>query len=60
MLLDQNESCNLRPDVTVTRRDVRTNKFETVSRIGSILWGKLPKELQNAARTNIFKHEFTK
>ena len=28
MLLDQNESCNLRPDVTVTRRDVRTNKFE--------------------------------
>lgn len=30
MLLDQNESCNLRPDVTVTRRDVRNNKFETV------------------------------
>lgn len=60
MLLDQNESCNLRPDVTVTRTDVRTNKFETVSRIGSILWGKLPKDLQNAARTNIFKHEITK
>ena len=27
LTLDQNASYNLRPSVTVTRRDIRTNKF---------------------------------
>ena len=50
--LNQNFSCNLRAGVTVTRRNVRRNKFgfETVSTSGSMTWGKIPSDLKNASR----------
>ena len=40
LTLDQNASYNLRSGVTVTRRNIRTNKFgfETISTIGAVLW----------------------
>ena len=40
LTLDQNASYNLRSGVTVTRRNVRTNKFgfETFNTIGAVLW----------------------
>ena len=46
---DQNISYNSEACVTVTRRNIGTNKsgFETVITIGSILWGKLPSGLTN-------------
>ena len=46
----ENSSCNLRCDVTVNSRNIRTSKFsfETVSTIGAILWNDLPAELKNA------------
>ena len=60
--LDQNASCKLRFCVTVTRRNIRTNKFgfETTKRIASILWRKLSSDLKNAASLNIFKHKIKK
>ena len=46
----ENSSYNLRCDVTVNSRNIRTSKFsfETVSTIGAILWNDLPAELKNA------------
>ena len=42
--LDQNASYDLRSGVTVTRRNIRTNKFgfETISTIGAVLGDNLP------------------
>ena len=55
--LNQSFSYNLRAGVTVTRRNVRRNKFgfKTVSTIGSIPWGKIPSDLKNAACLFFFK-----
>ena len=38
--LGHNASCNLRAGVTMTRRNIRSNRFdfETVGTIGSISW----------------------
>ena len=40
LTLDENASYNLRSGVTVTRRNIRTNKFgfETITTIGAVLW----------------------
>ena len=40
LTLNQNTSYNLRSDVTVTRRNIKTNKFgfEIISTIGAVLW----------------------
>ena len=53
--LDQDVSYNLSAGVTVTRRNIRTNKFgfETVTTIGWVFWGKLPSDLKNATSLNI-------
>ena len=39
--LGHNASCNLRAGVTMTRRNIRSNRFdfETVGTTGSISWG---------------------
>ena len=48
LILDENASYNLRSRVTVTRRNIRTNKgFETISTIGAVLWRNLPNDLKN-------------
>ena len=57
---DQNDSYNLRPGLTVTRRNMRTNKFgfETVSTTGSFnskKFQKIPSNLKNRASLNVFK-----
>ena len=57
---DQNDSYNLRPGLTVTRRNMRTNKFgfETVSTTGSVnskKFQKIPSNLKNRASLNVFK-----
>ena len=45
LTLDQNASYNISSNVTVTRRNIRTNKFgfQSISTIGALLWGKLVK-----------------
>ena len=57
LTLDENTSYNLRSGVTVTRRNVRTNKFgfETISTIGAVLWRNLPNGIKNSDSLNIFK-----
>ena len=47
---------NLRSGVTVTRRNIRTNKFgfEAISAIGAVLWGNLPNDIKNSDSLNIF------
>ena len=59
LTLDQNGSYNLRSGVTITRRNIRTNKFgfETISRIAAVLWGHLPNNIKNSDSLNNFKHK---
>ena len=58
LTLDQNDSYNLRSGVTVTIRNIRTNKFgfETISTIGAVLWQNFPNDIKNSDSLNIFKH----
>ena len=58
LTLDQNASYNLRYGITVTRRNIKTNKFgfETISTIGAVLWRNLPNDIKNSDSINIFKH----
>ena len=53
---------NLRSGVTVTRRNIRTNKcgFETISTIRAVLWGNLPNSIKNSDSLNMFKHMIKK
>ena len=48
LTLDENASYSLRSGVTVTRRNIRTNKFgfETISTIGAVLWRNLPNDIK--------------
>ena len=59
LTLDQNAFYNLRLGVTVTRRNIRTNKFgfKTFSIIGAVLWGNLPNDIKNSDILNIFKQK---
>ena len=59
LTLDQNVSYNLRSGVTVTRSNIRTNKFsfETISAIGGLLWENLPNNIKTSGSLNIFKHK---
>ena len=52
---DRNSSLNF----IVNRRNIRTSKFgfETVSKIGAILWNDLPAELKTAESLKIFKQK---
>ena len=50
LTLDENASYNLRSGVTVTRRNIRTNKF------GAVMWRNLPNDIKNSDSLNIFKH----
>ena len=61
LTLDENASYNLRSDVTVTRRNIKTNKFgfETITTIGAALWRNLPNDIKNSDSLNIFKHRIT-
>ena len=58
LTLDENASYNLRSGITVTRRNIRTNKFgfETITTIGAVLWQNLPNDIKNSDSLNIFKH----
>ena len=58
LTLDENASNNLSSGVTVTRRNIRTNKFgfETITTIGAVLWRNLPNDIKNSDSLNIFKH----
>ena len=55
---DENASYNLMSGVTVTRRNIRTNKFgfETISTIGADLQRNLLNDIKNSDSLNIFKH----
>ena len=57
LILYQNTCYNLRSGVTVTRRNIRTNKFgfETISIIGTVQWGNLPNDIKNSGNLNILK-----
>ena len=57
LTLGQNASYNLRSGVTVTRRNIRTNKFgfETISTNGAALWGNLPNDIKNSDSLNNFQ-----
>ena len=57
--LSENISFNLRCGVTVNRGNIKPSKFgfETVSKIGAILWNDLPAELKNAESLKIFKQK---
>ena len=59
LTLNQNAFYNLRSGVTVTRRNIRTNKFgfETISKIGAVLWRNLPNDIKNSDSINIFKYK---
>ena len=48
LTLDENASDDLRSGVTVTRRNIRTNKFgfETITIIGAVLWLNLPNDIK--------------
>ena len=50
LILDENASYNLRSGVTVTRRNIRTNKFDfkTIRTIGAVLWRNLPNDIKNS------------
>ena len=54
-----NNSYDLKPGVTVNKRNIRTRKFVfgTVSIIEAILSNNLPAELKNAESLNIFKQK---
>ena len=56
--LDENVSYNIRSSVTVTRRNIRTNKFgfETITTIGAVLWRNLPNDIKISDSLNIFEH----
>ena len=56
LTLDQNACYNLRSGVTVTRWDIRTNKFvfDTISTIGAVLLGNLPNDIKHSDGLNIF------
>ena len=58
LTLDENASYNLRSGVTVTRKNISTNKFgfETISTIGAVLWRNLPNDIKNSDSLNILKH----
>ena len=58
LTLDETASYNLRSGVTVTRRNIRTNKFgfETITTIGAVLWRNLPNDIKYSDSLNIFKH----
>ena len=58
LTLDRDASYNLMSGITVTRRNIRTNKFgfETISTIGAILWRNLPNHIKQSDSLNIFKH----
>ena len=58
LTLDENASYNLRSGVTVTRTNIRTNKFgfETITTIGAVMWRNLPNDIKNSDSLNIFKH----
>ena len=57
--LSDNSSYNLRCDITMNRRNIRTSKFslETVSIIEVIPWNDLPAELKNVESLKIFKQK---
>ena len=57
LTLDENASYNLRSGVTITRRNIRTNKFgfDTITTIGAVLRRNLPNDIQNSDSLNIFK-----
>ena len=59
--LSENTSYNLSCGVTVNRRKIKTSKFgfETVSKIGAILWNDLPTELKNAEGLKISKQKIS-
>ena len=59
LTLDQNASYNLRSGVTVTRRNIRTNKFgfEIIITIGAVLWQNLPSNIKNSDSLNVFEHK---
>ena len=48
LTLEGNASYNLRFGVTVTRRNIRTNKFgfETITTIGAVLWRNIPNDIK--------------
>ena len=58
LTLDQNAFYNLRSGVTVTIRNISTNKFdfETITTIGAVLWRNLPNDIKKSDSLNIFKH----
>ena len=58
LTLDENASYNLRSGVTITRRNIRTNKFgfDTITTIGAVLRRNLPNDIKNSDSLNIFKH----
>ena len=57
--LNENSSYKLRCGVKMNKRNIRASKFgfETVSKIGAILWNDLPAELKKKYRVlkNLFK-----
>ena len=57
LTLDENASYNLRSGVTITRRNIRTNKFgfDTITTIGAVLRRNLPNDIKNSDSLNIFK-----
>ena len=50
----QNASYNLMPGVIVARRNIRTKEFgfETINRIGAVLWGNLPNDIKSSDSLN--------
>ena len=59
LTVDQNAFYNLSSGVIVTIRNIGTNKFgfETISTIGTVLWGNLSNDIKNPDSLNIFKHK---
>ena len=59
LTFDQNALYNLRSVVTVTRRNIKTNRFgfDTISTIRTVLWRNLPSDIKNSDNLNIFKHK---
>ena len=59
LTLDQSASYNLRSGVTVTRMNLRTNKFvfQTIITIGAVLRRNLINNIKNSDSLNISKHK---
>ena len=55
--LSENSSYNLRCDVTVSRRNIRTSKFGFETIRGAILCSDLPVEIKNAESLKIFEQK---